>query len=78
MTQVGSLLGISKHLLPIYDKPMIYYSLSTLMLDIKNIIIIGMNRDIKNYKKLFGSGKHSRMKIEYKIQSKPEVLPMHF
>ncbi len=67
--------SISKHLLPIYDKPMIYYSLSTLMLaDIKNIIIIGMNRDIKNYKKLFGSGEHLGMKIEYKIQSKPRGI----
>ena len=45
-----------------------------MLADIKNIIIIGMNRDIKNYKKLFGSGEHLGMKIEYKIQSKPRGI----
>lgn len=60
---------ISKILLPIYDKPMIYYPLSTLMLaGIKDILIITNEADIDNFKKLLGNGSHIGIKIDYKIQ----------
>ena len=60
---------ISKILLPIYDKPMIYYPLSTLMLaGIKDILIITNEVDIDNFKKLFGNGQQFGLNIEYKIQ----------
>ena len=60
---------ISKILLPIYDKPMIYYPLSTLMLaGIKEVLIITNEDDHDNFKKLLGDGSHLGMNIEYKIQ----------
>lgn len=62
-------LPISKILLPIYDKPMIYYPLSTLMLaGIKDILIITNSSDIDNFKKLLGNGQQLGLKIEYKVQ----------
>lgn len=62
----------NKHLLPIYNKPMIYYSLSILMLSkIKDVLIITTPEDISKYKKLLGNGKHCGINIEYKEQSKP-------
>lgn len=65
----------SKQLLPVYNKPMIYYSLSTLMLaNIKNILLITTTRDVKNYKKLFGDGSRLGIKITYAIQKKPRGL----
>ncbi len=61
--------AISKILLPIYDKPMIYYPLSTLMLaGIKDVLIITNEVDHDNFRKLFGDGSHLGMNIEYKIQ----------
>ena len=66
---------ISKQLLPVFDKPMIYYSLSVLMLaDIKEILLITTERDIEQYKTLLGNGSRWGISIEYAIQSKPNGL----
>ena len=70
---------ISKHLLPIYDKPMIYYPLSVLMhAGIKDIIFITTKRDLNNYKELFGNGSSLGISIEYIIQDNPNGLPEAF
>lgn len=67
--------AISKHILPIYDKPMIFYSLSTLMLaNIREILIISTKRDINIYKELFSNGKDLGLKINYEIQIKPKGI----
>ena len=63
---------ISKHLIPIYDKPMIYYPLSTLMLSgIKDILIITSKKDKKLFEDLLGNGQSLGINIDYKIQMKP-------
>lgn len=67
--------GISKQLLPIYDKPMVYYPLSVLMLSqIKEVLIISNPEYIDFYKKLLGDGSELGMKLEYKIQENPRGL----
>lgn len=67
--------GISKQLLPIYDKPMVYYPLSVLMLSkIKEVLIISNPEYIEFYENLLGDGSHLGMQIEYKIQEKPRGL----
>lgn len=67
--------GISKQLLPVYDKPMIYYPLSVLMLSkIKDILIISNPEYIDNFKYLLGNGSQLGMHINYKIQEKPRGL----
>jgi len=67
--------GISKQLLPLYDKPMIYYPLSVLMLSgIKDILIISNSEYIENYKMLFGNGSQIGINIEYKIQKESKGL----
>lgn len=67
--------SISKQLLPVYDKPMIYYPLSTLMLSgIKEILIITNPEYIGLYKQLLNDGSHLGLKIEYRIQERPRGL----
>lgn len=65
----------SKQLLPVYDKPMIYYPLSTLMLfGMKDILIISTPQDTPNIEKLFGDGQRLGLNIQYAIQNKPEGI----
>jgi len=66
---------VNKHLLPVYNKPMIYYPLSTLMLmDIKEIIIICNREDLEVYRKLFWDGSNMGIHISYKIQESPKGI----
>ena len=72
-------LGINKHLMPVYNKPMIYYSLSILMLcKFKEVILICDPESKKIYKKIFSNGKHLGMKIRIIIQKKPNGIPEAF
>jgi len=72
-------LGVSKHLLPVYDKPMIYYPISVLMLaDIRDILLICTAHDLPNYQRLLGDGHSFGVRLSYAVQDRPDGLAQAF
>lgn len=71
--------GVSKHLLPVYDKPMIYYPISVLMLaGIQDILIISTPEDLPTYQRLMGDGSDFGLNLEYAMQPKPDGIATAF
>ena len=72
-------MGVSKHLLPVYDKPMIYYPISVLMLaGIREILVISTPEDISDYQRLLGDGSRFGVFFQYQIQDNPDGLAQAF
>ena len=72
-------LGVSKQLLPVYDKPMVYYPLSVFLLaGVKDILIISTKEDLSKFNKLLGDGTNLGIKISYEFQLKPAGIAESF